>query len=92
MNKANPILRKTDEACGPGNGMFVKSPDGSEPFIVYHVHNSPNQIDLRKVAIDRVRFQTAENGPDILIIDDPTTPQPMPRAPSDIPRQGSEGK
>lgn len=77
--EGNPILSKTDAIHGPGNGMFVKSPDGTETFIVYHTHFKPGQIGPRKVAIDRVRFHDVENGPDILVIDGPTsTPQPMP--------------
>ena len=79
-HKGNPILSKTGSAHGPGNGMFVKSPDGSELFIVYHTHFKPGQLGPRKVAIDRVRFKSDRTGrPDILIIDGPTTtPQPMP--------------
>ena len=79
--EGNPILSKTEAIEGPGNGMFVKSPDGTELFIVYHTHFKPGQVGPRRVAIDRVRFQEVENGPDILAIDGPTsTPQPMPSA------------
>ena len=75
----NPILSKTDVVHGPGNGMFVKSPDGKETFIVYHTHCKPGQVGPRQVAIDRVRFKEVKDGPDILVIDGPTlTPQPMP--------------
>ncbi len=78
-HEGNPILSKTETVHGPGNGMFVKSPDGKELFIVYHTHFKPGQVGPRKVAIDRVRFKKAKNGPDILVIDGPTsTPQPMP--------------
>ncbi len=79
-HKGNPILSKTDAVHGPGNGMFVKSPDGKELFIVYHTHFKPGQVGPRKVAIDRVRFKSDRTDrPDILIIDGPTsTPQPMP--------------
>ncbi len=79
-HKKNPVLSKTDTVHGPGNGMFVKSPDGKELFIVYHTHFKPGQVGPRKVAIDRVRFKSDRVGrPDILIIDGPTsTPQPMP--------------
>lgn len=78
----NPILSKTDAVEGPGNGMFVKSPDGTELFIVYHTHYKPGQVGPRKVAIDRARFERNPKGePDILVIDGPTsTPQPMPSA------------
>ena len=79
---------KTDGPAGiavgpsykPGNGMFVKSPDGKELFIVYHTHFKPGQVGPRKMAIDRVRFKSARAGrPDIIVIDGPTsTPQPMP--------------
>ena len=79
--KNNPILSKTEAIEGPGNGMFVKSPDGKELFIVYHTHFKPGQIGPRKVAIDRVRFKEVKKGPALLIIDGPTsTPQPMPSA------------
>jgi len=75
----NPILSKTETVHGPGNGMFVPSPDGSELFIVYHTHNKPGQVGPRKVAIDRVYFKEVQNGPDILSIYGPTsTPQAMP--------------
>lgn len=77
--EGNPILRKTDHISGPGNGMVVPSPDGSELFIVYHVHNGPDRVLPRKLAIDRLRFVPRKGGPDIIVADGPThTPQPMP--------------
>lgn len=76
----NPILCKTDQVHGPGNGMVVFSPDGQERFLVYHVHCRPGQVSPRHLAIDRVHFEKGkDDGPDILVIDGPTsTPQPMP--------------
>lgn len=77
--EGNPVLKKTDRISGPGNGMVVPSPDGSERFIVYHVHNSLDRVLPRKLAIDRIRFESREDGPDVIVIDGPThTPQPMP--------------
>jgi len=75
----NPILARTNRVSGPGNGMIVPSPDGSEQFIVYHTHGSPRSVWPRQVAIDRVRFVAAEDGPDRIVVDGPThTPQPLP--------------
>lgn len=76
----NPILQKTDRIRGPGNGMFIPSPDGSEMFIAYHVHNSETQVTPRRFALDRARFVAADDGgPDVLVVDGPThTPQPLP--------------
>jgi len=82
--EGNPILKKTDHISGPGNGMVVPSPDGSERFIVYHVHNSPGRVGPRKLAIDRFRFVHRKGGPDVIVIDGPThTPQRMPSGSGD---------
>lgn len=77
--EGNPILSKTETVHGPGNGMLVKSPDGTETFLVYHTHCKPGQVSPRQAAIDRVRFKKVKNGPDIIVIEGPTsTAQPIP--------------
>lgn len=77
--EGNPILEKTDYIAGPGNGMIVPSPDGSEMFLVYHVHHRVGQVIPRLLAIDRIRFEPREGGSDALVVDGPThTPQPLP--------------
>lgn len=75
----NPILKKTNDIHGTGNGMIIPSPDGLEYFLVYHVHNSIDKVLPRKLAIDRIHFIPHEGEPDIIVIDGPThTPQPLP--------------
>ena len=77
--EGNPVLKQTDKVCGPGHHCFAKSPDGSETFIVYHVHFSTKKPLPRKLAIDRIRFVPQADGPDILEVLGPTsTPQPAP--------------
>jgi GH43 family beta-xylosidase len=34
--KSTPVFQKTSEVFGPGHASFVKSPDGTEDWIVYH--------------------------------------------------------
>jgi len=69
---SNPILKRTKKVHGTGNGCFVRSPDGSEVFMVYHTHSNVGQVYPRRTAVDLVRFGAAKNGPDILIVDGPT--------------------
>jgi len=77
--KGNPILKKTDHIYGPGNGMMVPSPDGTEMLMVYHTHYNTTQVGPRQVAVDRARFVESDSGPDILVIDGPKhTAQPLP--------------
>jgi len=78
--KGNPILSATEKIHGPGNGMFILSPNGEEMFIAYHVHNSTNSVWPRKLALDRAYFKkNPKGGPDILVINGPTVDeQPAP--------------
>ncbi|RKX45827.1 MAG: hypothetical protein DRP64_04110 [Verrucomicrobia bacterium] len=84
----NPILQTTASVHGPGNGMVVHSPDGSEMFLCYHVHYDLNNVWPRRVALDRIWFESDPlGGPDILVLNGPTVePQPYP---SDVPPIGS---
>jgi len=68
----NPILKRTAKVRGTGNGCFVRSPDGTEVFMVYHTHCNPGQVYPRRTAVDLVRFEPTESGPDILVVDGPT--------------------
>ncbi|HKY56247.1 MAG TPA: family 43 glycosylhydrolase, partial [Anaerolineales bacterium] len=73
----NPILSSlNDEISGPGHNSVTTSPDGSELFIVYHIHTDPkNPGSNRQVCIDRMGFR--EDGS--LYITGPTnTPQEIP--------------
>ncbi|MEI7634366.1 MAG: family 43 glycosylhydrolase [bacterium] len=65
----NPILKKNAFVSGPGHNSIVRSPDGSELFIVYHTHQQASGGDDRQLAIDRLAF-TADGagGPDMLSV------------------------
>ncbi|MBE6653041.1 MAG: hypothetical protein E7610_06470 [Ruminococcaceae bacterium] len=76
---ANPILSYTSEIQGTGHHCFTTSPDGSELWIVYHVHSAIGVYEPRTLCIDRVRFVPTESGIDRLEAYGPThTPQPYP--------------
>jgi GH43 family beta-xylosidase len=75
----NPILfSPNDKISGPGHNSVTTSPDGSELFIVYHIHTDPqNPSGDRQVCIDRMGFR--DDGS--LYVHGPTdTPQPIPSA------------
>ncbi len=73
----NPILAKdlSIGVSGPGHNTFVRSPDDSELFIVYHAHtDTANPGGNRNVNIDRAVFVNGR-----LIIEGPTrSSQPAP--------------
>ena len=78
----NPVLFSTDsEISGPGHNSVATSPDGSELFIIYHVHTDPQKPSAdRQVCIDRMGFR--EDGS--LYVNGPThTPQDIPSAQED---------
>ena len=70
--EANPVLSYTSKLHGPGHHSFTTSPDGSELFIVYHVHYNTSTVHPRIMAIDRVRFVPREDGTARLEIYGPT--------------------
>ena len=74
------ILSWNKHINGVGDGIFVKSPDGKELWMVYHMHFSPNEVHPRYTCIDRLKFVKDPNGgPDILTVQGPsTTPQTVP--------------
>ena len=75
----NPVLTRTEHIAGPGNGAPVLSPDGTEWFMVYHVHESTEAVGIRQLALDRFRFVAQEMGPDRIEMTGPThTPQLLP--------------
>jgi GH43 family beta-xylosidase len=73
----NPILFSPNaEISGPGHNSVTVSPDGSELFIVYHIHTDPqNPSGDRQVCIDRMDFR--EDG-SLYVIGPTDTPQPVP--------------
>ncbi len=76
----NEIITHNSAVDGAGDGMFVKSPDGTELWFVYHQHAEVGKVEPRQTRIDRVQFiPDPDGGPDILTINAPsTTPQTVP--------------
>ncbi len=76
----NPILSKTSEVAGPGHHCVTKSPDASETFIVYHSLKNPGHNYKRQIHMDRLRFVSSGNGPDVMqVVDGPSlSPRPVP--------------
>ena len=73
----NPILASPNaEISGPGHNSVTTSPDGSELFIVYHIHtDAQNPSGDRQVCIDRMGFRKDGS----LYVTGPSyTPQPIP--------------
>ena len=75
----NPVLYSTaPEISGSGHNSVITSPDGSELFIVYHVHTNPqNPSGDRQVCMDRMGFR--EDG-SLYVIGPTNTPQEIPSA------------
>lgn len=78
--KYNDILTWNSDIDGTGDAVFVKSPDGSELWIVYHKHYAVGTVAPRYTCIDKVKFVNDPNGgADILTVNGPsTTPQAKP--------------
>lgn len=75
----NPILKRTEHVSGPGHSSVAPSPDGSELFLVYHVHKSLKGGHERELAIDRLVVTTGEDGSLRLQTNGPTRdPMPLP--------------
>jgi len=74
----NPILSKNLSigVSGPGHCSITESPDGSEPFIVYHTHTFPSSPGGNRILnIDRIYFDEEGN---LKVIGPTRTPQPAP--------------
>ena len=64
------LTRVGDTVTGPGHCNILRSPDGTEMYMVYHVHTvAPNVDGGRSLAIDRIVFN--EDGS--LSVDGPST-------------------
>lgn len=76
----NNVLTYNRELDGPGDAVFVQSPDGTELYMAYHRHSAVGTVSPRMTCIDRVAFvDDPDGGPDILTVFGPTsTPQPLP--------------
>lgn len=87
----NPVLKKATGVSGPGHCSVVKSPDGTEDWIVYHTHQQASGGGERQLAIDRMRFVPPGSGPARLVVDGPTlTMQNAPSGTPSFPAGGSD--
>lgn len=74
----NPILNFNEAVHGPGHHSFTTDANG-DLWIVYHRHNSVDEIHPRMTCIDRARFAPTASGADRLEIYGPTSvPQLIP--------------
>ncbi len=77
--EGNPIHIGNSTVYGTAHHTFTTSPDGSQLYIIYHQHKNANEVELRKISVDKARFVPTESGIDRLETYGPTTtPQPMP--------------
>jgi GH43 family beta-xylosidase len=55
-----PVFRQSGDIVGTGHASFVKSPDGTEDWIVYHAHHDRyNWQDDRDIFIQRFTFNAS---------------------------------
>ena len=66
----NPILKKNYHVSGPGHNSLVLSPDGRDLYVAYHRHLNFQGGWQRQLAIDKLEFVDAEQGPDVLRLAD----------------------
>ena len=67
----NPVFMRTSDIAGTAHHGFVKSPKG-ELFLIYHAHESVNNIHPRNMCIGRARFVKNVGGkPDYLELGSP---------------------
>lgn len=69
---STPIFSKTSEVFGPGHNSFVKSPDGTEDWIVYHANPGSGQGcgSSRTTRIQKIEWDAN----DFPILGDPVAP------------------
>jgi len=80
----NPILSARGPVVGTGHCSVVRSPDGSERFIVYHAHRDGGGVQRRPMYIDRLRVTERPHHRRVLEVAGPTrSPQPAPAGASE---------
>jgi GH43 family beta-xylosidase len=56
--KSTPVFKKTSEVFGPGHASFVKSPDGSQEWMVYHAAKKQGSGWSRNVRTQQFTWNT----------------------------------
>ena len=75
---ATPVFQQAGEIVGTGHASFVKSPDGTEDWIVYHAHHDRNNWqDDRDILIQQFTFN-ADGTPNFGTPIPKTTPVEVP--------------
>jgi GH43 family beta-xylosidase len=82
VKSATPVFQKTSQVVGVGHASFVKSPDGTQDWIVYHSHPSPGgDPDQRVIRIQPFTYD-ADGSPNFGA---PLSPATSIEAPSGVP-------
>jgi GH43 family beta-xylosidase len=63
VKSRDPVFARTEAVFGPGHGSFVKSPDGTEDWVVYHAARAKGSGWDRDVRAQRFGW-TADGTPD----------------------------
>ena len=71
----NPIVKSTSAVSGPGHCAVVKSPDGTQNWMVYHAHQQLSGGGERQLAIDPLTFAAQPSGPSRLVVPGPSLPR-----------------
>lgn len=75
--EGNPILRRPGKYIGSGHHAFFKDHDGNLK-IVFHVHNSADRVEKRKMLIAPVRFvKESKSEAAVLVVDTENLYVPM---------------
>lgn len=74
---AQPVFASTAEVFGPGHASFTTSPDGSQPWIVYHSARFAGAGWDRVIDTQPFRWK-ADGSPDFGRPVPPDTPLPVP--------------
>lgn len=83
--ESNPILKSNSLVHGSGHHCITTSPDGTEMFMVYHMHHDLENTEPRQLCIDRMQFAEDADGNTVLEVKGPTvTPQALPSGSSDV--------
>ena len=63
VKSTQPVFKSANGVYGPGHASFVKSPDGTEDWIVYHAFPNINTIDVTKRNVRIQKFNWNGNIP-----------------------------
>ncbi|HTI99135.1 MAG TPA: glycoside hydrolase family 43 protein [Dongiaceae bacterium] len=77
VKKSVPVFTRTDAVFGPGHCCFVKSPDGTEDWIIYHAAKYSGAGWRRDLRLQKFSW-AADGSPDFGAPVSPGVPLPLP--------------